>query len=202
MSTDDRPFTWRCRTCGMRFVDPWQVVAAANFGDGVARHVREDTERFDLCGPVEDAADDPDDRQVVVDPSPVVPADTDAPIGHGLVLATDAEHALIERLALVVGHRLLLEWDAVDDADRVLSMNRAALSALARALGTFLAAVASVQPENEAGWLVVVEHALAIARQTAREKRRAMLASPDGGALVRDDPTKPVYVFPAPDAVM
>lgn len=139
-------------------------------------------------------------------PEPTEPVEAsaapDVALPDGLVLANDAEHELIERLALVVGHRLLLEWDAVEPELRVLSMNRAALSALARALGTFLAAVASVQPENHAGWDVVVEHALAIARQTAHEKRLEVLNSPDAGALVQDDPAKPVYVFPAPDAVM
>lgn len=172
-----------CAGCGKRLLS-WQVIVAANFTDLVARHLVEDANEPELCGPVTlDAADA-------------------APLADGLVLANQAEHELIERLSLVVGHRLLLEWDAVEDADRVLSMNRALLSALARALGTFLAAVAAAQPENETGWLAVVERALDIARQTAREKRLDLLGSPDDGALVREDLTKPVYVFPAPDAVM
>lgn len=125
------------------------------------------------------------------------------PAGDGLVLANNAEHALIERLALAIGHRLLLEWDAVPADERVLTLNRAALSTLARVLGVFLASVAIVDPSNDAGWQLIVERALEMVRQTATQKREEALAAtqPPGG-LLGADPAQPVYVFPAPETVM
>lgn len=132
---------------------------------------------------------------------PIEPEAADA--RPGLTLANDAEHALIERLALAVGHRLLLEWDAVPADERVLSMNRAALSALARVLGVFLASVAIVDPSNEAGWTLIVDTALEMVRQTATQKRaEAIAATAPAGGLLGADPAQPVYVFPAPETVM
>lgn len=126
-----------------------------------------------------------------------------ADTGDGLVLANDAEHALIERLALAIGHRLLLEWDAVPADARVLTLNRAALSTLARVLGVFLASVAIVDPSNDAGWQAIVETALEMVRQTAAQKREeAIAATQPPGGLLGIDPTQPVYVFPAPETVM
>lgn len=135
----------------------------------------------------------------VTRPAELAPAEP----GPGLTLANDAEHALIERLALAVGHRLLLEWDAVPTDERVLTMNRAALSALARVLGVFLASVAILDPSNEPGWTLIVDTALAMVRQTATQKRaEAIAATAPAGGLLREDPAQPVYVFPAPETVM
>lgn len=177
-----------CGGCGLRLVR-WQVIAGENFTDLVARHLVEDANDPELCGPVT--------------PLEGAAADAVAPPGTALQLATDEEHALIERLSVALGHRLLLEWDAVPTEARALSMNRACLSALARTLGQFLAAIATVQPDNEAGWRQLVELALTIARQTAIEKRlEAIRPDAEAGALSHDDPTKPVYVFPTPETVM
>lgn len=118
--------------------------------------------------------------------------------------ATEAEHDLVDRLHLAASLRLLAEWEQIPPEQRVLSHNRALLSALARSLGTFLGAITAANPTNEEGWQELMRQTLEMAKQTAIRKRAQVLESLEeaGNFPTRGVNDPPVFVFPESKTVM